>query len=178
MFTDWQIKSAVASGELGISPYDPEQVQPASYDVRLASTLREPLPGGILDLAAVPVGHTREVEVGPEGYLLMPGRFVLGCTQEVIRMPKQAVCAVEGKSSLGRLGLAVHITAGFVDPGFEGQITLELHNSFPRPLLLRPGMKVAQLAFMALQQTPERVYGAAGNSYQGQLGPVESRFRI
>lgn len=177
VFTDWQIESAVESGDLGISPYRPEQVQPASYDVLLGPALRELLPGGAIDLAAVPGGHTRLVEIDPvEGYMLLPGGFVLGSTEESVRIPNQTVGRVEGKSSLGRLGLTVHITAGFIDPGFRGQITLEFKNDGPRPLILRPGLPVAQLTFESLRQTPKRVYGTAGNHYQDQSGPTESRY--
>lgn len=175
-FTDWQIESAVESGDLGIEPYRPEQVQPASYDVLLGPALRELLPDGAIDLAAVPQGHTRLVEIGPDGYLLLPGSFVLGSTVERVRIPNQTIARVEGKSSLARLGLTVHITAGFVDPGFRGQITLELHNDGPRSLILRPGLPIAQLTFESLTQTPKRVYGAAGNHYQDQDGPTESRY--
>lgn len=175
MLTDLQIQSAVESGDLGIEPFHQEQVQPASYDVRLFEVLREPLPGGILDLRNVPEGHTREVKLDEDGYVLMPGAFILGCTEEIIRIGGEMTAKVEGKSSLGRLGLAVHVTAGFIDPGFEGQVTLEIVNQFTRPLRLFPGMKIGQLTFTGLSHPPQHLYGRKGN-YMGQRGPVESRY--
>jgi dCTP deaminase len=169
-----------------IEPYDPRALQPSSLDLRLDSIFLE-VEQNWANMA-VPIDvrcedHLLELRrVGPSlyPYVLQSGQFVLGATVEVIGMPDDLVARVEGKSSLGRLGLLVHATAGFIDPGFYGHITLELYNLMPRPILLYPGMPIAQIAFMALDEPCRHAYGndALGSKYQGSLerGPVASRY--
>jgi len=161
---------------------DPDvQVQPASIDLRLGNqflTFRDtgapsidPASGQGLE------AYTQHVEV-PDGeaFLLQPGAFVLGTTKEWVRLPPDLVARVEGRSSLGRLAVVVHATAGFVDPGFEGTLTLELSNLGRMPVALRPGMRVCQIAVYQLSSPAERPYGPArGSKYQGQRGPTGSR---
>ena len=121
---------------------------------------------------------TRLVEVDPqEGFVLHPGEFVLGSTLETVSLPDDLAARVEGKSSLGRLGLLTHATAGFVDPGFTGHVTLELSNVATLPIMLWPGMKIGQLAFFRLSSSSENPYGSEryGSHYQGQRGPTASR---
>jgi dCTP deaminase len=124
-----------------------------------------------------PTGLTELVRAGDDGYILHPGKFVLGSTIEKVRLGHQLAGRLEGKSSLGRLGLLVHSTAGFIDPGFSGRVTLELSNVATLPIRLRPGMKIGQLGVLRLSSPVLRPYGSAelGSRYQGQLGPTESR---
>lgn len=125
---------------------------------------------------------TRLVEVDPdEPFVLHPGEFVLGSTLELITLPDDVAARLEGKSSLGRLGLLTHSTAGFIDPGFTGHVTLELSNVATLPIILWPGMKIGQMCFFALSSAAERPYGsdpATGNRYQGQRGPTASRAHV
>lgn len=176
LLADRQIKDRIASGDLQISPYDPERVQPASVDLLLDRYIRIPArPGTTIDVANVPEGHTKLVDM-EDGWLMKPKEFLLASTVERVALPTDLAARVEGKSSLGRLGLAVHITAGFVDPGFQGQITLEVVNEAPWPIVLRPMMPIAQLCLIPMAAVPTRPYGSAGNHYQGQCGPTESRY--
>lgn len=190
MLNDHEIRKAQESGEIGIDPFDPKRVQPVSYDVSLSEDIRVRRS----DVHTIDTGmevednhryyglvpswqnHTNGRTVGPTGYRLRPGEFILGCTEETIRLDSTMAARVEGKSSLGRLGLTVHITAGFVDPGFEGQITLEIANLAEWDIVLHPGMPIAQLVFERVL-APERDYSQTGR-YQGQRGPTESRYRI
>lgn len=158
-----------------VEPYDPKMLQPASIDFNLGTTFRVPEPHlfSKIDLAAVPLDFTREVEIEPDGhYYLPPHGCVLGRTAEIIRVPKNMVARMEGKSSLGRVFLAVHITAGFFDPGFEGYGTCEFVNLMPIPILLRPGLPVCQFSFHMLTGESEGYKGryrdgnkAAGSRY-------------
>src|SRR5664279_5600707 len=157
-------------------------IQPSSIDVRLDKFFRifdnHKYPH--IDPAANQPDLTRQIEVGngpDETFVLHPGEFVLGSTYEQVTLPDDVAARLEGKSSLGRLGLLTHSTAGFVDPGFSGHVTLELSNVATLPILLWPGMKVGQLCFFRLSSAAEHPYGSSvyGSRYQGQRGPTASR---
>jgi len=181
MLADWQIKNALdEENYLDISPFDPQRLQPASVDLLLAQYVRTMnIPdAGEIDVADVPEGHTALAEIGEDGWLMKPGDFLLGSTVERVTLPGGLAASVEGKSSLGRLGLTVHVTAGFIDPGFSGQITLEIANLSGLPIRLRRLMPIAQLCLIPMSAVPARPYGHAGNHYQGQHGPTESRYEM
>ncbi|MGA5598374.1 dCTP deaminase [Streptomyces cellulosae] len=181
MLADWQIKQALYDeGHLDISPYDPARLQPASVDLLLDQFVRilDVPASGEIDVADVPEGHTTLHEIGEDGWLMQPGDFLLGSTVERVTLPGGLAARVEGKSSLGRLGLTVHVTAGFIDPGFTGQITLEIANLSGVPVRLRRLMPIAQLCLIPMRAVPTRPYGQAGNHYQDQYGPTESRYRM
>lgn len=182
MLCDHQIIEAVESGRLKIAPFDPARVQPASVDLTLDYYVRVPrlYPGheAGIDVADVPADHTALMKLTEDGWVMKPGDFLLASTVERVALPLDLSARVEGKSSLGRLGLAVHITAGFIDPGFAGQITLEIANLSPWEIRLRRDMPIAQLALTPMSGIPTRPYGEAGNRYQGQVGPTESRYRM
>lgn len=163
LLSDRDIHAAIDSGALGIDPLDRSLIQPASIDLRLSEEFR-------VDGELVTV---------PWSMVIVPGGFVLGCTLEHIALDADLAGRVEGKSSWGRLGLLVHATAGFVDPGFAGQITLELYNASPTPITLHPGEPIAQLCLMPLSSPALRPYGTPGlgSRYQGQTGPTPSRVR-
>ncbi len=155
-------------------------IQPSSVDVRLDKFFRlfDNHKYPVIDPAQDQPELTRLVEVDPgEGFVLHPGEFVLGSTLELVQLPDDLAARVEGKSSLGRLGLLTHATAGFVDPGFRGHVTLELSNVATLPIMLWPGMKIGQLAFFQLSSPAEHPYGSAkyGSHYQDQRGPTASR---
>jgi dCTP deaminase len=181
MLADWQIKNALyEENYLDISPFDPQRLQPASVDLLLdqyVRTLNTP-DAGEIDVADVPEGHTTLAEIGEDGWLMKPGDFLLGSTVERVTLPGGLAATVEGKSSLGRLGLTVHVTAGFIDPGFSGQITLEIANLSGLPIRLRRLMPIAQLCLIPMQAVPTRPYGHAGSHYQNQFGPTESRYEM
>jgi len=167
-----------------IQPFREELIQPASYDMTLSPEFKvqlqfdSPADAPLVDPKEDSTDYFTDVFV-PKGsaFVLEPGAFVLGCTFETIALGANIAAKLEGKSSLGRLGLVIHATAGFIDPGFEGQITLELSNSGTMPLLLWPGMKVSQLGFYHLPEPTTLLYGsrAAGSHYQYQAGPTISR---
>jgi dCTP deaminase len=183
ILSDREIRARLEKGDLVIDPLDdPElQVQPASVDLRLDSRFV------VYKLPHVPVidprspetleSYTSGLEIAEgEPFVLHPGEFVLGSTIERVRIPTDLVARVEGRSSFGRLAVVVHATAGFVDPGFEGQITLELSNLGRCAVLLFPGTRISQIVFHTMTSPAERPYGVArGSKYQGQLGPVMSR---
>jgi len=155
-------------------------MQPSSIDVRLDRFFRvfENHRYPHIDPAADQSDLTRVVEPdGQEPFILHPGEFVLGSTYEVCTLPDDVAARVEGKSSLGRLGLLTHATAGFVDPGFSGHVTLELANVATLPIKLYPGMKIGQFCFFRLSSPSEHPYGSEkyGSRYQGQRGPTPSR---
>ena len=155
-------------------------IQPSSVDVRLDKYFRlfDNHKYPVIDPSQDQPDLTRLVEVDPsDGFVLHPGEFVLGSTLEAVTLPDDLAARVEGKSSLGRLGLLTHATAGFVDPGFTGHVTLELSNVATLPIMLWPGMKIGQLAFFRLSSPAEHPYGSAtyGSHYQGQRGPTASR---
>lgn len=178
---DHLIVEAVRSGRVGIDPYEPGRVQPASYDLRLGDRFRrfpDP-PPGLVDPWDPPAHPEGQLLSAPDGLVLEPFGFVLGHTVERVRLPADLSARVEGRSTLGRLGLCVHATAGYVDTGFDGQITLELSNQGPFRLLLRPGRAVCQLSLVAMDGPSDRPYGTAGvGRYQNQAGPTAARPRL
>jgi dCTP deaminase len=176
LLSDRDINAELESGRIGLTPSEPEMVQPSSIDVRLDRFFRlfDNHKYAVIDPAQDQPELTRLLEVDPdEGFILHPGEFVLGSTYEQVRLPDDVAARLEGKSSLGRLGLLTHSTAGFIDPGFEGHVTLELSN-------LWPGMKIGQLCFFRLTSPSERPYGAGAtfSRYLGQRGPTASRSHL
>lgn len=180
LLSDHDIRDAIDSGRLGIDPYDASLVQPSSIDVRMDKFFRvfNNSKYTHIDPKQEMPDLTSEVEV-PDGeaFVLHPGEFVLASTLEHFTLPADLAGRLEGKSSLGRLGLLTHSTAGFIDPGFSGHITLELSNVANLPITLWPGMKVGQLAIFNMSSPAEVPYGsgALGSKYQGQRGPTPSR---
>ena len=180
LLSDRDIRQEVASGRVSLDPWDESMVQPSSVDVRLDRFFRlfDNHKYQHIDPAVDQPELTRLVEVDPdEAFVLHPGEFVLGATFEVVSLPDDIAARLEGKSSLGRLGLLTHSTAGFIDPGFSGHVTLELSNVATLPITLWPGMKIGQLCFFRLSSPAEHPYGSDryGSRYQGQRGPTPSR---
>jgi dCTP deaminase len=180
LLSDRDIRAEIAANRVVLDPWDPGMVQPSSVDVRLDKYFRlfDNHKYQVIDPAQDQPELTRLVEVDPaDGFVLHPGEFVLGSTLETVTLPDDLAARVEGKSSLGRLGLLTHATAGFVDPGFSGHVTLELSNVATLPIMLWPGMKIGQLCFIKLASPAENPYGSAqyGSHYQGQRGPTASR---
>ncbi len=183
LLSDRDIRAEVDAGQIQLDPWDLEMVQPSSVDVRLDRWFRifENHKYPVIDPAADQSELTRLVEpVGDEPFILHPGEFVLGATWEQVSLGDAVAARLEGKSSLGRLGLLTHSTAGFIDPGFTGHVTLELSNVANLPLKLYPGMKIGQLCFFRLSSPAEHPYGDASNHshYQGQRGPTPSRSHL
>lgn len=177
MLSDGTIMHCISMGTIGIDPYVKANVQPASVDLRLANTFRvqtNDYSQGYID----PLKQQATSLVPFTNLYLAPGEVILASTVESVRLPSAIAARVEGKSSLGRLGLMIHATAGFIDPGFSGQVTLELSNAAKLPIRLRPNMKICQISFMFLDKPAENPYGSAGlnSKYQGQSGPTESRY--
>jgi dCTP deaminase len=180
LLSDRDLRKELDSQRLGVEPFDPAMLQPSSIDVRLDRYFRV-------------FNNTKYTHIDPklqqdeltslvekdndEAFVLHPGEFVLGSTFEMVSLPDDLAGRLEGKSSLGRLGLLTHSTAGFIDPGFSGHITLELSNVANLPITLWPGMKIGQLCLFRLTSAAEFPYGSskAGSRYQGQLGPTPSR---
>ncbi|MDR1448889.1 MAG: dCTP deaminase [Propionibacteriaceae bacterium] len=179
LLSDRDIRAAVAAGRIGLDPFEAAMVQPSSVDVCLDRYFRvfENRRYTHIDPAAEQSDLTTEVCCKEDPFVLHPGEFVLGSTHERVSLGCDIAARLEGKSSLGRLGLLTHSTAGFIDPGFDGHITLELSNVATLPIKLWPGMKIGQLCFFNLTSPAESPYGAGGNSnrYQGQRGPTPSR---
>ncbi|WP_437582995.1 dCTP deaminase [Paramicrobacterium sp. CJ85] len=180
LLSDRDIKAELAASRIGLEPYDVDMVQPSSVDVRLDRFFRlfDNHKYPYIDPSQDQPELTRLIEVEPdEPFVLHPGEFVLGSTFEQVSLPDDVAARLEGKSSLGRLGLLTHSTAGFIDPGFSGHVTLELSNVATLPIKLWPGMKIGQLCFFRLTSPTERPYGSAEYSsrYQGQRGPTASR---
>ena len=181
VLSDATIRELIESGRIVIEPFDPAMVQPASVDIRLGGSFRVFHNHRIksIDLSDPPGDLTEHVEI-PDGgeFVIHPGEFVLGRTVELLELPDDIVSRIEGKSSIGRMGLVVHATAGFVDPGFRGTLTLEITNFNSVPIVLRPGLPIAQLSFMALDRPAERPYGhpELGSHYYGQVDATESRY--
>ncbi len=180
LLSDRDIRAAIAAGRVMIEPYEAEMVQPSSVDVRIDRYFRvfENHRYPHIDPSVEQAELTRLVEPdGDEPFILHPGEFVLGSTYEVVSLPDDVSARLEGKSSLGRLGLLTHSTAGFIDAGFSGHVTLELSNVATLPIKLWPGMKIGQLCFFRLTSPAEAPYGsgAQGSRYQGQRGPTPSR---
>jgi len=180
LLSDRDIRAALESGRIGLEPLDLGMVQPSSVDVRLDRWFRlfDNHRYAHIDPAEEQAELTRLVEVAPdEPFILHPGEFVLGSTYELVSLPDDLAARLEGKSSLGRLGLLTHSTAGFIDPGFSGHVTLELANVATLPVKLWPGMKIGQLCFFRTSSPVENPYGSGpyGSRYQGQRGPTASR---
>jgi dCTP deaminase len=180
LLSDRDIKTEIDAGRVRLEPWQADMIQPSSVDVRLDKYFRlfDNHKYPVIDPAQDQPDLTRLVEVDPaDGFVLHPGEFVLGSTLETVSLPDDLAARVEGKSSLGRLGLLTHATAGFVDPGFSGHVTLELSNVATLPIMLWPGMKIGQLCFFRLSSPAENPYGSAkyGSHYQGQRGPTASR---
>jgi dCTP deaminase len=180
LLSDNDLRKELESGRLKLDPFDPKMLQPSSIDIRLDRFFR------VFDNSRYthidPMQQQDELTtlvepVGEEPFVLHPGEFVLGSTFEKVGLPDYLAGRLEGKSSLGRLGLLTHSTAGFIDPGFAGHITLELSNVANLPITLWPGMKIGQLCLFQLTSPAEHPYGSAqtGSRYQGQRGPTPSR---
>ncbi len=187
ILSDRSLREQIHAGRIVIDPLDESLIQPSSLDVRISNLFRvfRNHTRGVLDVKEDLSELTELIEmpvdadgVGDEPFMLHPGEFVLGSTLERVAMPDDLVGRVEGKSSLGRLGLLIHSTAGFVDAGFDGHITLELANVASLPITLYPGMKIGQVSFMQMTSPADQPYGsgAAGSKYQGQRGPTPSRY--
>ena len=179
LLSDRDIRAQLEAGRVLLDPYEPAMIQPSSVDVRIDRYFRlfDNHKYPFIDPAEAQPELTRLVEVDPdEPFILHPGEFVLASTYEVVTLPDDVAARLEGKSSLGRLGLLTHSTAGFIDPGFSGHVTLELSNVATLPIKLWPGMKIGQLCFFQLSSAAERPYGSAeyGSRYQGQRGPTAS----
>jgi dCTP deaminase len=180
LLSDRDIKAEIDAKRVQLDPFDAAMVQPSSVDVRLDRFFRvfENHRYPHIDPAEEQPDLTRMVEPqDEEPFILHPGEFVLGSTYELVTLPDDVAARLEGKSSLGRLGLLTHSTAGFIDPGFSGHVTLELSNVATLPIKLWPGMKIGQLCFFRLSSPAEHPYGSAkyGSRYQGQRGPTPSR---
>jgi len=180
IFSDRTIKESIKSGRITIDPYDETMVQPSSIDLRCDPNFRvfENHRYAAIDPKAPQDGLTVGVTATEsEPFILHPGEFVLGSTFEVIGLSDDVVARLEGKSSLGRLGLLIHSTAGFIDPGFTGQVTLELSNVASLPIIIYPEMKIGQISFYQMTTPAEFPYGSPelGSKYQGQTGPTASQ---
>jgi len=180
LLSDRDIRSEIQSGRVAVEPFEEAMIQPSSVDVRLDKFFRvfENHKYSVIDPSIEQAELTREVIAeGDEAFILHPGEFVLASTYEIITLPDDIAGRLEGKSSLGRLGLLTHSTAGFIDPGFSGHITLELSNVANLPVKLYPGMKIGQLCLIKLSSPAEHPYGSAiyASRYQGQRGPTPSR---
>jgi dCTP deaminase len=180
VLSDRTIKEQLASGRIIIDPLDRDAIQPASVDLRLDDTFR------VFNVTTRPYVDVREpvddltalvTLTGDEPFILQPGAFCLATTLETIALPDDIVARVDGRSSLGRLGLLVHATAGYVDPGWTGKLTLELSNQSQMPIALYSCMRIAQISFLLLSSPVDRPYGSPGlgSKYQGQTGPTPSR---
>ena len=180
MLSDRTIRRLIDDGRIEIDPYDAALLQPSSVDVRVDRLFRvfRNNRAPYIDVK-VEQDLTELVEVADEEpFILHPGEFVLGSTLERVRLPDDLVARLEGKSSLGRLGLLIHSTAGFIDPGWDGHVTLELSNVANLPITIYYGMKIGQVSFMELSEPAESPYGSGGlgSKYQGQRGPTPSRY--
>ncbi len=181
ILSDRTIREQLAAGRITIDPFDEAMVQPSSVDVRLDRYFRvflnHTMP--VIDVKKDLEELTRLVDIDDDrAFILHPGEFVLGSTFERVAVPDDIVARIEGKSSLGRLGLLIHSTAGFIDAGFDGHITLELSNVANLPITLYPGMKIGQISFLRMTTPADVPYGtgALQSKYQGQRGPTPSRY--
>jgi len=181
VLSDRTIRRLLHEGRIGIDPYDATLMQPSSLDVRVDRYFRvfrnSRYP--YIDVKEAQEELTELVEVdGDEAFILHPGEFVLGSTLERVTLPDDLVARLEGKSSLGRLGLLIHSTAGFIDPGWDGHVTLELSNVANLPITIYREMKIGQISFMQMSEPASAPYGAGaiGSRYQGQRGPTPSRY--
>jgi dCTP deaminase len=181
VLSDRTIRAEIDAGRITIDPYDPTLIQPSSVDVRVDSRFRvfHNARYPFIDVRQPMEDLTELVEVqGDAPFILHPGEFVLGQTLEHVTLPDDLVARLEGKSSLGRLGLLIHSTAGFVDSGFSGNLTLELSNVANLPITIYHGMPIGQISFMRMDGPVENPYGSRGNKYQGQTEPTASRFYL
>ena len=181
VLSDRTIAGLIAEGRIGIDPYDESLLQPSSVDVRVDRFFRvfHNARYPYIDVREPQDELTEQVEVEEDTpFILHPGEFVLGSTLERVALPDDLVARLEGKSSLGRLGLLIHSTAGFIDPGFDGHVTLELSNVANLPITIYHGMKIGQISFMRMTEPASTPYGssALGSKYQGQRGPTPSRY--
>jgi dCTP deaminase len=181
ILSDRTIREALTAGRIVIDPFDEACLQPSSIDVKVSNLFRvfRNHTTAIIDVKKDLTDLTELVEMpGDEPFVLHPGEFVLGSTLERVAIANDLVARVEGKSSLGRLGLLIHSTAGFIDAGFDGHITLELSNVANLPITIYPSMKIGQVSFMTMTTPADKPYGsgARGSKYQGQRGPTPSRY--
>ncbi|MFN8051457.1 MAG: dCTP deaminase [Acidimicrobiales bacterium] len=181
ILSDRTILEAIDSGRIVIDPFDPAKVQPSSVDLTLDHRFLvfRNHTRAVIDVKEDLSDLTELVEIDPDkAFMLHPGEFVLGSTSERIGLPEDLVGRIEGKSSLGRLGLLIHTTAGFVDAGFDGCITLELSNVASLPITLYPGMKIGQISFLQMTTAADVPYGSGelGSKYRGQVGPTASQY--
>jgi dCTP deaminase len=181
ILSDRTIREELAAGRIVIDPLDEADIQPSSVDLRIDRYFRvfRNHSMRVIDVKEDQEELTELVEIGDEdAFILHPGEFVLGSTAERVALPNDLVARLEGKSSLGRLGLLIHSTAGFVDAGWDGHLTLELSNVANLPITLYPAMKIGQISFLRMTTPADRPYGSAqvGSKYQGQRGPTPSRY--
>ena len=181
VLSDRTIARLIGEGRIAIDPYDVSLLQPSSVDVRVDRYFRvfHNARYPYIDVKLPQEELTEEVAIDDEQpFILHPGEFVLGSTLERVTLPDDFVARLEGKSSLGRLGLLIHSTAGFIDPGWDGHVTLELSNVANLPITIYHGMKIGQISFMQLSEPTSTPYGTAslGSKYQGQRGPTPSRY--
>ena len=178
ILSDKDILEKIKKGEIKIEPFDRNCVQPSTVNLHLSSEIRvfDNWQHGVVDVKEK-VDVSRLIKIKKEGFIIHPGEFLLGSTVEKITLPNDIAAKLEGRSSLGRLGLVVHATAGYVDPGFSGWLTFELSNLSRLPIRVYPGMKIAQICFFQMSSPVLRPYGSKGlgSKYQGQKGPTASR---
>lgn len=183
VMTDTEIHHSLASGRISVNPLELDNIQPASIDLRLSPLIRtiNKTAHSQIDLRNVPENYLEDVIIDPDHpFVIHPSEFALGSTQEFVTLSPSTVARIEGKSSLGRVGLIVHCTAGYIDPGWKGTITLELGNNGPLPILLYADMLIAQITFMATRYPATRPYGHPDlkSRYQGQTQTTGSRYSI
>ncbi len=182
ILSDKSIREAIEGGRLGIEPFNPELIQPSSYDVRLDNKFLvfRNTKRAYIDVKQPADDLMEMIEVGmDEPMFLHPHEFVLGSTVERVRIPNDIVGRLEGRSSLGRLGVVIHSTAGFIDASFEGHVTLEISNLANLPIALYPGMRIGQISFSLMTTAADRPYGPArGSKYSGQQVPTASRLYL
>ena len=181
ILSDRSLREAIAAGRIVLDPLDESCIQPSSIDLKVGNLFRvfRNHTAGVIDVKQDLEDLTELITIPDDGvFMLHPGEFVLGSTLERVGVPDDLVARVEGKSSLGRLGLLIHSTAGFVDAGFDGHITLELSNVASLPITIYPRMKIGQVSFMTMTTPADQPYGkgARGSKYQGQRGPTPSRY--
>jgi dCTP deaminase len=182
ILSDRSIREAIDSGRLGITPFDPELIQPSSIDVRLDNKFLvfRNTKRAFIDIKQPAEDLMEMIEVGPEEPMFLhPHEFVLGSTVERVRIPNDLVGRLEGRSSLGRLGVVIHSTAGYLDPAFEGHVTLEISNLANLPIALYPSMRIGQISFAEMTTPADRPYGPGrGSKYSGQQLPTASRLYL
>jgi dCTP deaminase len=180
VLSDRSIREALAAGHIKIEPFDEGCIQPSSVDLHVDRYFRlfRNHTSRVIDVRESQEDLTELVDTGDDPLILHPGEFVLGSTLEQVTLPDDLVARLEGKSSLGRLGLLIHSTAGFVDAGWDGHLTLELSNVASLPITVYPGMKIGQISFLQMTTAADHPYGSEGlrSKYQGQWGPTPSRY--